>query len=622
MACNSFAFIQGSSTFRTNPLGQQIRRPRPRCAPLPRPVACRDECEIEGGYAKPYLYEAECLPSFLAYSKDGLAGEPLHTVRVTRSAPGAGAVFSIGTALSSLTTLIEGFLLRTQVVGSTGSCGVPPGTMTQHSIVLRQVMSDGRVNRLNNPQAILAESGRIVVVGSGQIDETDGTVVRRGPAIATIIYSGSLTACAPSAYVTVGNGDSSPEVTDEVYNDIQPDVYQSNTWLIASSGTIATISTALVRRIDMTSRLPLIAGGPTGTLTYVAIDLSTSPLADDSVTASVSLVTLTSMIVVGVHLLDGTSAVAGSLLWPVRVDLSNIEPWTATNYNDGTTGLLRLAASTNNIVLLKVLSLPSDVVYVAALAELDTAASLPGHATQVFKFTADTDPDLLYGTNGISTWFDGEHNSTRPNDAILAPGSDGNVVVVGNSINETTDVSGALYSVPGFAYLNVLAAVTDGVPALPVPFLIEFKDICSPSPGMTRVLINGLDGCGPLHWASTFGLFCASAGMIAGDTDFHVGCPSQPADLLTATVGLGCPARLINAGRTLIPVITTCCDGFVCVDAKCAPTVLQVKGPIVIGCDETGLEDAALPGSIRFNPDTATFEGFNGTAWVVFNTTP
>lgn len=622
MACTSWAYIQGSTAFRANALGRSsAQRPRACCPVFSAPAACEPDCLTDGGFARVKQYESQCVPAFAAYPNDGLAGQPVRTILITRSAPANGAVFSVGTGLSDATGDIEGFLLRTQAAKGAPSCDAPAGSMTQHATLLRTTASDGTVYRLNQPKAVLLEARRVeradctlgvcsvvVVVGSGEIVTDSGTT--QGPAIATIQYTGAVPECNPVPYITVGNGGT--DVTDETYEDVMPDPFTRNAWLVCSTASVSGGDpTALVRRIDVTTRLPQIVGGPSSTLTYTEIDFSGGGVAPAASASAVSLTATSTMVVVAVHT-DDTQ----SLLWPLRgTDLTQILPWVATNFNDGTTNRLRLATNAASVLALRVMANLSDEVYVATLTAFDTAASLPVHGTQAFKFTASTDPDLDYGVSGVSTWFDAEAGSTRPNDARLV--DDRNVLVVGNAFMAEADPAvPPTYDVPGFPYLDVTVPAAE----LPVPFMVEFKDGCgATSPGASSLLLRGLDGCAMMHWASTFAQYCAGAGLLLGDVTFHFGCPAQPGNVLAVNATLKCPARVLNAARVPVPVVQTCCSGVVCVDALCAPTVLHAKGPVVVGCDE-GV--TPLPGMIRFNPDSATFEGYNGSAWETFTMAP
>lgn len=606
--------------------------------------------------------------NMLAYPADGLGPQPavVHTVRITRSAPGPhNTVVAIGTAYSVISGVVEGVLTVLPAGAAAGVLTNAAGTVPVTP--LKYTASTGDVLQLTCPVAVRAVPtlGVAIVVGSGVVQPASGGPDVPGPAVAVVTLgppwtntaagngvsacsscgcggSGACPACVLSkgavqccggglpVIVYVGAGDDDEFAAAVKYTDIVPSPCDptATSWLVCGDVVVTDTgrSAAALWRLgaeffDAQARVVLdLDGTTTGYL--------------DSETHAVSLATTpgpTPCVLVGTHVTDEVSpALTQSLLWPVAVTALALEPvlpWTATGYNaqtPATRPALQLGPGALGVTLLRVFAVPTGAVYVAARAELDTTLSLPLYAVQVLAFTSDTTPDAAYGIDGVSTWFEPTSGASMPTDATLVlgctvPCGRPSIVVAGNSFLSTPqpynppDVIDT-YVTPCAPYLNTTAV------DLPAPFLVDFRGAAAGSP---VPLLCALAGCAPLHYASSFCMYAPDAGMLVGDTSFHVGCPSQAAGLLALNFQFGSSCisgglRITNRQAVTVPVVNTECDGLVTVDTKCTSTTLLVRGALVVGCQ---CDDApALPGTIRFNPDSRTFEGFDGERWLPFTT--
>ncbi len=596
--------VRNAGTFKGNLLGQQRASapPRRRVAALPSDTAPAQAPFCDPQYFKPQpaAFEATTLAQFLGNYTDPFT----YNVRVLRTSDGPGGVFSIGTALSTTTGAVEGFLMRTVTAD---------GCEQSTSVAVVLSFTDpatGAVYALTQPKALLVTRESVIVVGHGYMND-----VEFGPAVAVVNNDPVCPSKMPSPFVVVGNADDLP---GEVYNDIAVNPFCDGCWLVAATATIDDVETALVRCIDAVTLLPRMVGPVLAPTLYTPI---TPPAAiEGQPTSGVSVTATSSLVVVGVHVDGGVN----SLLWTLRPDLTEVLPWTATGYNDPVSGVLVSPLATDGITLIRALALPDDSLFVAVLSGLDTAANLPAAALQVMLFTADTTPAVWYGDSGIVTWYDAGANATRPNDAVLtrAPSGSMSLLVTGNTFAQqvapTEDTS--LYNVPGFPYLNV---VVPDFYVPPKPFLVEFP-LCPVTP---RVLVLGLPGCARVHWASSTATTPPSFTLV-GDTAFKTGCPNQNADLLIVLVAALCgrgvvpsPARIVNCQPVPVPVLTSSCDGFINISGLCTrTTVLKVAGPVIVGCYADN--EMPLPGMIRFDPLSRQFLGYNGTEWTALTAPP
>lgn len=572
--------------------------------------------------------------------------------------PQLGTCLAIGQARRPDNGQQEGFLL---VIDHMEPVAAVPLSLTT---------VDGYTSRLIRPTAVTttrnwgadtsdAATRVAVVVGYGDYVDAGGVVVGGGPAVAVVSLPGLRIQT-----LTVGNGDAT--IVDETYTDIITDIpcdsaatttsagpYDTPTWLVCGYGQLVADPgepvVAIVRRLSASTLMAL----DSAVLDTSSIDVDSATTS--CVSASMALVgsQQTPMLVVGVNLINlaGVSPTQ-AVLWPLNptVPLSTVLPWTATGYNVGAAaGAPRMSTSSAGVLgvtVLRVLGTLAGDLFVAVLADLDTAASLPQHAAQVYHYSSQTDPDLEYGSagNGVSTWYSQCAATTRPNDACLLwpPGTSAaavsggtacptaSVIVTGNTFAAVevalNTPGGSAYNNACFPWLSVtLAPSTAGMPAVPDPFAIVFRG----KHGMPEPLLNcALRGCAPVLYASTLcaptiGGGSGTAITLLGDVNFHPGCPGQPAGVLVAALALstskgcrGSASKILNANYVSVPVVCVSATGQVSVDAKCAPTSLQVQGPVTVGCSQSSGESCLiqpLPGTLRFDPTSRRLQVYDGT---------
>jgi hypothetical protein len=613
------------------------------------------------------------MKGYLASTSDGVGVDvDVTTIRVTRVGP--YGVF-IGTAHSLATGGMTGVL---GVAGpglasvdsyghgygdagcSSGAGAAMGNTGAVTTTCLRTVNeTSGDVYELDTPRALLVVGvDHVVVVGNGTAYDAAGTLLTQGPSIANVYRTSSRSYV---AYVAVGNGPSSPEITMEWYTDIQPDPASNHdavTWLVCGSGILDGKRRALIRRISAVTYMPMYIVAP-GTalppLPYAVIDLTGSgyPPSEYARTEAMSIATPSNdLVVVGVNVYNSGDAEtsSGVILWPLRISLVQVLPWNSTAYNSVYTGMVDTTGLSTTCI--RVLA-PRDCdlygtgsacdagdvgVYAVLLVRLDTAVGLPSHALQVNAYTSDTEPQLSFGVAGILTWYASAAGSTRPNDACLAHNLR-DVLVTGNSfLAETTSLLEPrhTYTVPGFSELTVHAAA----PYTPTAFLLRVACgvVCA------CVLLSSLDGCAAVRWASgTSILPSVGAALLLGDVTQQLGAPCQLPFLLTAGLQLGkAGVRVTNcnvAASQALPAVAlqdhgcgivtlpqqcgacACSGSCSCSvsmaamqDACVTTTTLLLPGPIVVG-GSAGVPPTPLPGTIRFDAVTQTFQGYTGTAW-------
>ena len=496
-------------------------------------------------------FEASVLAGVVPVVTTGTPHAPLHTVRILRCTADGPANGVVAIAVAASLTL-QGMQCGVCVRGMFADGVVPSSTSVQHAqtTVLATSNADGTTHIMTSPRAVAplpaGGDGAVVIVGAGIVLAADGTVATTGPAVA-IAYPRGF------AQVTVGNGQA---ILDEVYNDV---LVCEGVNVSCCSGCAtpqpslivcgAAEGVATIRRLDMATKLP------TRSLT-ISSDTAppASPLYVPGVTTTaVSMApTNSTLLVVGVHVTTPSPPLTTSLLWVVDAaagGLTQLSPWALTGFNDPVTGCLRLGLATLSVQVLRVMSSRQGPVSVATLSVMDTSVDAPPHATQVYRFNADTMPDTAFGVSGIATWFNPSYGTTRPNDAMLL--SNGGVLVVGNCFEiEAAPTVGTLqYDVPGLPYLDVFMPV-DVTPALPVPFLVEFHGYCACN--VVRVLLVGplSCGCARLTWASTvLGCTTATPVSLLGDVDFTPGCPSVRAGLLAALLAVQNEAAPSGCGK-------------------------------------------------------------------------
>ena len=664
MSCN-YSVALGGSSYRTNTLGMRV-------ACLPGAPKCSTDTENDAITCTSQScmqreYEMGFLDGFVAPVTDGLGDEiDVTTIRVTKAGPHG---FVIGVAYSVATGGLEGFLGNAAGVGPGHPLGIKPTCLRTVSSV------SGEVYQLHTPRALLVLSqDQVVVVGSGTVYDLDGVAYLNGPAIANVCRN----ACGVLvAYVVVGNGPLSPEITNESYNDIHVDPVgfhgDTETWLVCGTGTLNGGSRcALLRRLSAVTYLPVfvhIPDDPTPPRPYAIINMTGSGYSPLSTvqTEAVSIATPGDMIVVGVNVYSTSLADAanpvGTCLWPLRFTLVQLLPWPSTAYNSPYTGLIvtpglstaclrvlapRVSGSGGGGCGSAAVCDVGDVaLYVVTLVRLDTGQGLPSHAVQVNAYTSDTAPQITFGSAGVLTWTASSYTSTRPNDAILtANGRD--VLVVGNAfLGETTltPVQEPLqheYTVPGFPCLTVHATV----PYVPAPFVIKV----SYTGGCPCPVVTNLEGCAAVRWASGLSLSALpNAMLMLGDVTEKLRQPAQMPYVLSVALQYGKGGtRLLNCtrvpatsalqshgcGLVVLPqqcvvcacACSDCSNGCVAdadgVKAGCATTTtLVLPGPIVIGGTPSSSPTVPLPGSLRFDAASQTFQGYDGTAWRTLVTT-
>lgn len=571
-------------------------------------------------------YESDFMSGFLANPSDGVGTDVLATtIRITRVCQGG---YFVGQAYSVTTRRIEGVLGR---LDDRGVAGVSVTCLTSTSL-------SGDVHRLTTPTAVLVYTpDHIVVIGSGGTGDTPVFGDAAVPCIANV-YRSCDTDCGFKVFVAVGGVSSvTPELTDEVYEDIQVDPYVYRSWLICGSAVVrrggsTSPRSAIIWRVSaetfMATALPSGEGQPARM--YAVIDLTGTSIATRA-TQAVSIAASGDLVTVGVNVYDAVTSVGvGVCLWPLRHTLTQLLPWSATSYNDPHTGMLRVTGTVSSACL-RVL-VPTGIgfdcgssnpsLYVVTLARMDTSAGLASHAVQVQAFSPDTSPCLAFGVAGTCTWTAPSSGSTRPNDAYLASNAR-DILVVGNSFfAETVTPPFHRYTVPGFPDLTVHATTS----SVPLPFVVRVSYT-----GCPCVMLSDLPGCSAIRWAGGLSETGLNAVTVVGDVNGRLTAPSQCADVLTAVVYLGTrTARIMNCGEAAsqpllrsrgcgIVSLQDSCESCSCpCPSSCAErTTLLLPGPVVIG-SATPSAALPLPGTICFDADTGTFKGYNGTTWFTF----
>lgn len=573
-------------------------------------------------------YDTHTIPMSLASALDGADRT---TVRVRRStSAGSDTVLSIGSALDVVTGLPQGFLLRS---------GASTYSQSRVDLVMF-VPENGSTQRLTNPQAlaVLEDGHSVVIVGSGQIDNTgdDGSTTYFGPAVAVV--RGACRSAGPGGPATVeivvGNGDG---FADEVYNDIAlvpcpgpvgsggccpPPKPPGAAWIVASTATIheGEPQTSLVRALDPTTLLPDILPITSETFTAMPYPGAISALAP---VLSVSLAVIPGIVVVGV-LVGGVLAPAtNSAVWGLDLaTLQPIQPWSLLGYNNPATSLLYKPFGVTQTRLLRVLALPgSEVAIVTNVAAADGT-----QAVQVLWYNSDTALNLAAGAGGAVQWSNPAFGCTKAMDACLG-GNGGAVLVTGNAFS----ISALAPVHPEYLVPFVPAATGLSTPDVvqPVPFLVQARPFTIRGASNVRPLFTSLPcecACAApvAHFASSTAVVVAGTGasplslVVMGDTDFHPGQPSQSAYLLQLRVDkcvLDYGPATAGAGAG--------CGPLVVMDALCASaqTTLLVRGPIVVGGTSPTLScgQAAPPlqlkGMIRYDDTLGVLQLFDGSEW-------
>jgi hypothetical protein len=590
------------SAFTADALGNQVPKlPAKRGAPgarIPALVRCPVPSCLSG-----HAYETLTIPGFLAPNPD----QTYLPVRVVDSVATLHGVASVGTALSTESWQLEGFVVQRR-----GSCA----GATVKAAILQAYTSVGDAY-LDAPTAVVLDpsDGSLIIVGTGYIIDLTGTRSATLPAVARV------DADTLSVFVQVGNGDT---LVDEQYSDVivSPACAAVPGFIVCGASGVDRVAT--VRLLNPVSLLPVPIAG-TGVAYTLLTDAALYPPYTFVQSAAVTLAASESVgiVVVGVQATienaDTAAVTQSSLLWTLRLDGSPLYPLSVTSFNNLATFFLNTPASVDQLTIVSVHISSGGTTYAVSSGRSTAGAPLPATVTVVHAFNADTLPIDGFGTAGIVTWFDPESLSSFPVSATLST-YEGQLLVVGNSFNPTA-VAGpdttAIYP-PQQPYLevDVPASGTALLGSVSTPFLLRVG--CN---GATCQLLRGLgcSSCSTFTWATAFVFTAPGQGVLLGDYGTKPLAYGQPAGLLAAELHLaGTAARVQNDNRLLQEAVIASCDGVVAVDTHCSPTVMVVNGPIVVG-EAVGAQPA-VPGAIRFVD--GRFSGYNGTEWVFLDCCP
>ena len=582
---------------------------------------CGGECD--DATVRVRAYEALRIPGFVARPMDGTAGAAYGTMRVIRSCDG----FAIGVATCSDTGKVCGFLLRLLASDASDS----------HVVVtrLQQTFDGGSVYTLTLPRALVLRHGKSVVtiVGEGYYE---GSVY---PAVAHVrLQEGDDDAELSSESDGECTGDG--EIESEYESEYESE-HEDNATGTASGSTWAAHSSDRRRgwlRRPAPEYYDVIRTPSDGSAVYVCGTSNGTAavfLVDDlhglvkkvgrlrvrgSLATCLVLSACKKMLVVGVQAPDT------SLMWALSADtMQELYSLTTCAFNDRTTKRLRLPHEAASVDVLRLFASPCGSFYALATAWFPCRKSggkgmqQPVSAVAVYRFTADTAPDIGFGMGGISLWFDAHGVESRPCDAVLHKDS---LYVVGNvyfgeSLRRHRDRECDTDSSVATIYLNAcLPFLSVDVSSPPSPFLLQFRRSSLPC-----AIFLGLDGCAEGHFSNTVCLNPASSGSaitVFGDVWFHLGRPSQAAGLLAVDIALQQPPRIINAQHIRVPIIDYggCCEP-ITVDKRCKATALQVAGPVIVGCPPVDCA-SIFPGAIAFDATCQAFIGFDGISWKRF----
>lgn len=603
MSCFGRGLLPRSgSSFTADALGNQaIKQPIKRGAPgARRPAfACCPAADCLSAYA----YEQLTIPGFLAPNPDATQ----LPIRVVSSVATQHGVASVGSALSTESWQVEGFVVQRR------GCGAGA---TAKAAVLQAYTSIGDCY-LDAPTAVVVDpsNGSLVIVGTGYIIDLTGTRSETLPAVARVDAD---TLC---VFVQVGNGGT---LENEQYADVIVNPACAAVPGFIVCGTSGVNNVATVRLLSPVSLLPVPIAGTGLAYTLLTDEALYAPYTFVE-TAAVTLAASESVgiVVVGVHAtIENTDTAAetqSSLLWTLRLDGSPLYPLSVTSFNNLATFFLNTPASVDRLTIVAVHISAGGTTFAVSAGRSTAGAPLPATVTVVHAFNADTLPINSFGTAAIVTWFDSQSLSSFPVSATLST-YEGQLLVVGNSFNPTAAAGPAATAIypPQQPYLEVDVPAS-GTPLLgseTTPFLLRVT--CS---GATCQLLRGL-GCAPCStfmWSAAFVFTAPGQGVLMGDYASKPLAYAQPAGLLAAEVYLaGTAARVINDNRLQQMAVVASCDGVVAVDTHCSPTVMVVNGPVVVG-DAAGAQPV-LPGAIRFQD--GRFSGFNGVDWVFLDCCP
>ena len=218
------------------------------------------------------------------------------------------------------------------------------------------------------------------------------------------------------------------------------------------------------------------------------------------------------------------------------------------------------------------------------------------------------------------SWYDPEALSSLPVSATLS-GFDGSILVTGTSFTPTAvpDAPATAVYPPQQAYLEVDVPASSSTYALgttTTPFLLRLN--CAGA--ACQLLSVPCNPCSTFMWATIFVFTAPLQGVLLGDCAVKPLAYGQPSLVLALSLAVSQgAARCLNCVRMAQAVVggQDVCDGVVAVDAHCAPTVMVVNGPLVVG---DAAVEPTLPGAIRFKD--GRFSGYNGTDWVFLDCCP
>jgi len=598
-SCSKYP-LRGGSAFQADELGNRVLHPAPSKAVL----KC---CPVVAESCFPCDFERNTIPSFLAVQ--GPTDPPTVSVRIVKAINYKGNVVSIGTALNTLTWQNEGFVML--------------GTDEAKTAVLSLQTSVGYCY-LDVPRALVQTGDTtMVIVGNGYIIDLAGEQGESLPAVACVDL------CTMSVFIQVGNGGS---LYQEEYNDIHLDVACSAipTYLVCGRGAVGDDGErqAVIRKLSVDTYLPVPLGTTASTYAMISDDVLSGSSSTFVQSNAVSVITSQALdlIVVGVQATidkDGDET-NSSLLWSLSLDGGLLTPLSVTSFNDPATNFLRTPANVYSLSIVCVRVTAEGNTFAVSRGFTTTGAMAPVLITVVHAFNTDTNAIPDFCISGIATWWDPLGYPSVPTNAVVRT-TDNSLIVVGNVVSSVWDGVGSEYNtiaVPNLPWLSVNVPASSDYDLVPTvgPFLLGIT--CS---GNACPLLRDLAcfPCSSMIWASAFVFIAATfQGIIVGDCNTKPLAPSQPAGILSAKIQLSklwSTCRVLNTSRYDCGVLKSSCDGVVTVDTVCAPTILIVNGPIVVG-DNNVSDVIRLAGAIRFKD--GRFQGYDGVEWVNFDVTP
>jgi len=595
--------LRGGSAFQADELGNRIIHPPPSKAPY-------KSCPIVAESCYPCEFEAATIPSFLASLGPSPPSTPSVSVRIVKSINYKGNVVSIGTALSTLTWVNEGFVML--------------GTEGAKTAVLSSETSVGYCY-LDTPRALIQTGDTTVVIaGNGYIIDLDGNTTPSLPAVACVDL------CTLSVFIQVGNGET---LIDEEYNDIKLDVACSAipTYLVCGRGKVTEGGDlqAVFRKLSTETYLPTLFS--TSAVSYVTITSSllsgVGAVFDRSNAISLIASQALDLIVIAVQasITVGASTTESSLLWSLSLEGVPLSPLSVTSFNNPATNFLVTPANVLTLSIVSLVVTAEGNTFAVSRGFTSLGAMAPAYITVVHAFNTDTIAIPTFGVSGITSWWDARGYPSVPTGAVVRT-TDNSLLVVGNIVSSvvtdgSVDPSNSIL-VPNLPWLSVQVPLsTDySMNAIVGPYLIGITCSGNACPLLTDLVC---DPCSTLIWASSFVFLAATfQGVLVGDCNTKPLALSQPAAILSAKCQLfklssGC--RVVNINRYDCGVLQSLCDGVVTVDTVCSPTTLLVNGPIVVG-DISVSDSLPLAGAIRFKD--GRFQGFNGSNWVYLDCCP